>query len=129
MAQNDPAERRNPFTEQMIEMLRSPRATLITVAAVGDLLAEHARFNIWVLQRKRRSTSVEMWNQASLLEHCDAACSAAWRQFQATTGDGGQQALVSVLSAAVEQLQASRINDAVAFADPDMPEAVRHADD
>jgi hypothetical protein len=108
----------------LLEVIGSPRAGLELVEAAGDLVAENARFNKWIIARKPNSTSVELWNLAALARNHEKALLIVWNRYQSATDeilDARCHELIELLRAQRDELRRSRESDAVFYQDPDMP--------
>lgn len=126
------AEQAKGLVYLMVRIIESPRSGLDLVELAGELIAETARFNVWVLGRKSRSTTAELWNMAALEDKCLADCSSAWDTYSTAAdstiaGDrpSSRAELRSTMRSATDQLRAARIDDSAEFDDPDMPEELR----
>lgn len=111
----------------MVEIIGSPASGLYLVEAAGELIAENARYNMWAYERKPRSTAPDLWNMTAILKRCVEDCSSAWEgHAKSADKSASLEELMGVLRHATERLRTVRVNDAIDFDDPDMPDEVRH---
>lgn len=114
------------LTELMAVIAQSPSAGLGVVELAGELMAENARFNQWAYDRKTRSTARDLWNISAILNSCASDCLSAWRVYS-RSGDkaASRDVMLEVLRSTTSRLRESRLNEAIEFDDPSMPEELR----
>jgi hypothetical protein len=123
----EPRQQATGLVQLMMRIIESPGSGLDLVELAGELVAETARFNVWVLGRKSRSTAHELWNIASLEDRCFDDCSSAWDRYATELGDksSSRDQLRSTMRSVTDRLRAARTGDSVEFEDPEMPEELR----
>ncbi|MFI6231372.1 hypothetical protein ACIBCR_29150 [Micromonospora echinospora] len=120
----DDGPRNNGLLPVLAEMLGSASVGLDLVEAAGELAAENARFNAWVLTKKADLTSVDLWNLASLSGKILSDSNQIWTDFLSAEGsvkEAKYRELVELLHAQRTQLWEVRSSNVITFCDPGMP--------
>jgi hypothetical protein len=86
----------------------SPESGLDLVMLAGEAIAEVARFNMWVLERKGEVADDELWAMASVEEEALDECRAARDRYLASAGDpSAREDLESAIRTWTERLRAA----------------------
>jgi hypothetical protein len=108
----------------LLEVIGSAKAGPELVEAAGELVAENARFNMWVFARKPNSTSADLWNLAALSRSQAEAASIAWKRYQCAADESVNvrcSELIKLLQTQRDELRRNRESDVVSYRDPEMP--------
>jgi len=109
------------------DIIGSRLVGLGVLEAAGEMVAEDARFTMWVLARKPRSTSAELWNMAAFSDVQHKALAEAWDGYRFGGRDNRPvhaAELIEVLRAQKAELVRWRESDTIEYSDPAMPQEI-----
>lgn len=117
--------RERSVRELMVEVIQSPSSGLRLIAVAADLIAEHARYNMWALKMKSSASTREMWDIAAVADRCRTECLTAWQRYVSTSDKtAGTDELVRALVACTEKFRQAQ-EEGKAPEDSSIPDDLR----
>ncbi|MFI6098074.1 hypothetical protein ACIA8G_21150 [Lentzea sp. NPDC051213] len=125
MALNDEAEEVPAMVPLLVKIAQSPRIGLSVLEVTGEMIAEDARLNMWILERKSSIGAVALWNLVGLRSEVKDAINRAWNEHE-NSADSSERVqrtenLLAVFRSGLDRIRQVRATGVVDYEDPDMP--------